>query len=81
LGKPCPHLEENTVPGHRWTCGLRRELGNWDAVLADPRYQDFPGSVYEPAGINCRDWPNGNPCYACKGQQIKAMLAEMSRAA
>jgi hypothetical protein len=38
-GKVCQFLEENTEPGFRWSCGLRRELGSWDAVLADPRYQ------------------------------------------
>lgn len=68
-GEVCPHLEENTEPGFRWSCGLRRELGNWDAVLADPRY---PKDSWAP-GVNCRDWPEGpakyrgcNTCGACK---------------
>jgi hypothetical protein len=37
-GEPCPYLEETTVPGRRWACGLFREIGNWDAVHTDPRY-------------------------------------------
>ncbi len=68
-GKVCQWLEENTEPGYRWSCGLRRELGNWDAVLADPRY---PADSWAP-GVNCRDWPEGPPewrgcntCGACK---------------
>lgn len=46
-GKPCLFLEENTEVGFRWSCGLRRELGSWDAVLADPRYYDGPESPKE----------------------------------
>lgn len=38
-GKPCPHLEEGTVPGRRWACGLLRQTGTWAAVAADPRYR------------------------------------------
>lgn len=37
-GRVCPHLEEFTMPGRRWVCGLLRELGTWDAVLADVRH-------------------------------------------
>ena len=73
LGKPCPHLEENTQPGFRWTCGLRRELGDWDLVLEDKRYIRDVHSVWvslakqadEPV-VNCRDWPDGkNFCRNC----------------
>ena len=38
-GKVCDFLETNNVPGRNYVCGLRRELGSWDAVNADSRYQ------------------------------------------
>ena len=56
----CPFLEENTVDGRRWICGLFRELGDWDLVLKDKRYkatvQDMYDTVPELKGTNCRDW-------------------------
>jgi len=59
-GVICPYVEEDTVPGRRWTCGLLRELGTWDAVLEDERYrtivQDLYNTVPELEGTNCRDW-------------------------
>jgi len=58
-GEPCPYLEENTVEGRHWACGLRRELGNWDAVLASDRYQKAVAPTFDPLGMNCRDWPDG----------------------
>jgi len=70
----CPHLIRNwrdeTGRRRKWACGLRAELGNWDDVLADPRY---PTGAWAP-GVNCRDWPdgedwNGVGCSVCgKGQ-------------
>lgn len=69
-GKVCQFLEENTERGFRWTCGLRRELGNWDKVLADPRYQKEVQPKLRAPGVNCRDWPNkdaGGPCLLCGG--------------
>lgn len=56
-GKPCAYVEENTEPGFRWSCGLRRELGDWDAVLADPRYIAGPGASFGPKGIDCKTFP------------------------
>lgn len=60
-GKVCPFLEENTEPGFRWSCGLRRELGDWDAVLEDERYQQVVQPVWDafPISTNCRDYPDG----------------------
>ena len=56
-GSACPHLEEHTVPGRRWACGLMREHGDWDQVIADPRYlRDVAPHFGE---MNCRDWPDG----------------------
>lgn len=61
-GKICKYVITNYTDenGHhrRWACGLRAELGDWDKVLADHRYQsDVAGSW--ATGINCRDWPDG----------------------
>lgn len=65
-GKPCPFLEENTEPGFRWTCGLRRELGSWDAVIADPRYVPI-GEFFKPFGYNCKTW--SDPEHPCECQK------------
>lgn len=61
-GRSCPLLitdytDEN---GHhrKWACSLRAELGNWDAVLADPRWQAVTKNAWRE-GLNCRDWPDG----------------------
>ena len=72
-GVLCPYLEEYTVDGRRWACGLLRERGTWDKVLKDPRYkgavQALFDTVPELAGMNCRDWPqeydlqSGRCCY------------------
>jgi hypothetical protein len=66
-GKPCRFLEENTVEGRHWACGLRRELGDWDTVQADDRYKTH----VEPHwidGLDCKTWPNpalGQTCSTC----------------
>jgi len=61
-GKPCPLMIENHVDEtgyfRRWACGLRAELGDWDLVIADPRYKEATGTAWTN-GLNCRDWPDG----------------------
>jgi len=67
-GRVCQFLEENTEPGFRWSCGLRRELGNWDAVIIDRRYQQHVAPNIRTKGANCRDYPSstaGGPCQLC----------------
>jgi len=67
-GKVCKFLEENTEPGYRWSCGLRRELGSWDAVITDSRYVNEILPLHRAKGMNCRDWPKpsaGGPCKLC----------------
>ena len=64
-GEVCQYLEKNTVPGRRWACGLRRELGDWDLVLEDSRYKEGPGKHFDTIGINCRDWPDKYPNVKC----------------
>lgn len=60
----CPYLEIATVPGRYWVCGMRRELGSWEAVYADPAYQEIWGETFRcgdfgPASRQC--------CYAESG--------------
>ena len=69
-GKDCPFLEENTVEGRRWACGLMVELGDWDAVIESARYKEVVAPAFEPLDMNCRDWPDGTggnrrPCKEC----------------
>ena len=67
----CKYLEENTVPGRRWVCGLMRKLGSWDAVLASDEYQRDLQPFYDRYGdgtSSCRDWPDpakGQKCKTC----------------
>jgi hypothetical protein len=57
-GQRCPFLEENTIPGRRWVCGLRRELSSWDAVHRDPRYLTVVKPVLKAkGGCDCGDFP------------------------
>lgn len=57
-GEVCPFLEEGTVPGRRWACGLYRELGSWDAVHNSATYRDTVAPVVlRLANANCGDWP------------------------
>lgn len=62
----CKYLLENVVEGRRWACGLRNELGSWDAVHQDPRYvqevkihwlktslKDYDCGQWPPPGFTC----------------------------
>jgi hypothetical protein len=67
-GVPCMFLEKDTVPGRKWACGLRREYGDWDKVIASERYQLNIEPHFGPQGINCKDWPDldaGQSCNEC----------------
>lgn len=56
-GKVCPFLEENTVSGRRWACGLLRELGTWTAVHGDERYLAEVRPAWDRNGVqDCGDW-------------------------
>lgn len=63
-GEACVYVEENTVPGRRWACGLLRELGSWDGVLIDERYIRDVAPKFEAAGLHgmtCKGWPKDYP--------------------
>jgi hypothetical protein len=62
-GKVCTFLEEGTVPGRRWACGLLRECGSWEAVHADARYAPIQ-AAWDKVGIeSCGAWmPKPGQC-------------------
>ena len=77
-GKICPYLEENTVPGRHWVCGLRRELPSWDAVHKDPRY-----IALGFGDILCGDWPEKYPVtdeYRCCFETRPEVLTRIKNA-
>jgi len=63
-GQVCPHLEEGTVAGRRWACGLYREHGSWEKVYASAEYRATAAAasfkVHHP-GYGCGDWPQNIP--------------------
>ena len=38
-GVACPHLETNVEQGFKYSCGLRRRLGNWEDVYVSEEYK------------------------------------------
>jgi hypothetical protein len=67
----CQYLEEYTVPGRRWACGLYRQHGDWQKVHIDPRYLANVKPYWdttELAGQECGEWPRpGVSCPVCGG--------------
>ena len=63
----CPFLEENTVAGRRWSCGLYNKLGSWDKVHRSRDYKQTVQPMYdEMGGGSCGDWPpQGQVCAVC----------------
>jgi hypothetical protein len=66
-GVVCKYLEIDTMPGRHWVCGLMRELGDWDLVIASPEYQKDLVPLYEKyvwphsdVKYNCKTWPSHN---------------------
>ena len=68
-GGVCVYLEENTVEGRRWACGLRRELGSWDKVHESDRYKKSKVGKWfalNHPGFGCGDYPLANTkCETC----------------
>lgn len=68
-GVECRYLEENSEAGRRWSCQLRREHGEWEAVYRDDRYIKNIIPLWEDldCGITrCGDWPGpGQTCGEC----------------
>ncbi len=61
-GVYCRYLRAD-VAGRRWACGLMLELGDWQKVVANPRYQQHVAPKFEPLNkiygvdLNCGNWP------------------------
>lgn len=63
-GEVCPFLEENTVEGRRWACGLYRELGDWNLVHTDQRYLETVQVHWIPTGTpDCGNWFGPGCCF------------------
>ena len=58
-GEVCPYLEEHTVEGRRWACGLLRRAGTWDAVYESVAYKRDVRPRLRAVGLTmeCGDWP------------------------
>lgn len=70
FGEVCQFLEENTVPGRRWACGLRRVYGSWEAAEASQEFQEIvlPKAISVGLGESylCSAWPPaGETCATC----------------
>lgn len=61
-GEVCEYLIENHE-GRRFACGLRAELGSWEAVHDDARYAPI-ALIFNEAGVSlCGEWqPNPTQC-------------------
>jgi len=64
-GVVCKYLEVDTMPERHWVCGLMRELGDWDKVIASDQYQKDIIPLLEkhiwpfyPVKYNCKTWPS-----------------------
>ncbi|MEK9754996.1 MAG: hypothetical protein VW338_17525 [Rhodospirillaceae bacterium] len=65
-GVACLYLEEGTVAGRRWACGLLRALGSWAAVESSPQYQaDVQPMWSRRGGGGCATYPAGKTCAVC----------------
>jgi hypothetical protein len=55
------------MPDRHWVCGLRRRLGSWAKVHADPGYLEHVKPAWQRIGISdCGDWPaKGQTCATC----------------
>ena len=70
----CPHLVVNAAANpaqgqRKYQCGLRAELGSWDAVYADTRYNAVPGSIWvETNTPHCGAWFGGTATWLSEVQ-------------
>jgi hypothetical protein len=54
-GERCAYLVEH-ADGRRFACGLRLELGSWEAVHADPRYAPIQAEWDRCGIVSCGGW-------------------------
>jgi len=68
-GKVCQYVRPSAREGFVWDCGLRADLGSWEAAYASSEYienvKDKVNAV-GGLGLDCGDWPNvGQKCNTC----------------
>ena len=64
----CPHLEEHTVQGRRWACGLLVREGSWERVYQTPEYVRDVRPFFDgwKPDLHCGTWPTpGETCATC----------------
>jgi hypothetical protein len=68
-GEVCEFLQENTVPGRRWACGLLVKYGDWESVYIATEYDSVRTKFMDikfDDDMRCGDWPAlGVKCNAC----------------
>ena len=68
-GEVCQFLEENTVPGRRWACGLLKSYETWEAVYETTYYKTLVKPKLDNmfnTSVDCGDWPRpGEKCGTC----------------
>jgi hypothetical protein len=65
-GEVCPYLEENTVSGRRWACGLLRRLGSWDAVNRSDEYRPIGETWVRVSKMPFNYCEAFNPRHCCR---------------
>lgn len=66
-GKVCSYLEEHTVEGRRWACGLFRKLGSWEKVYETEEYKRDIKPLMDRIGCQCGEYPGDGICAVCDG--------------
>ena len=62
-------MRSSARKGYVWDCGLRADLGSWEAAYASEEYKrDVKEKMNAVGGLglDCGDWPNaGRKCHTC----------------
>ena len=62
----CPWLQEFTMPGRRWVCGLLVEYGTWETMNASPEYQPI-GTYWARNGTRPHNYcQTFDPAFCCR---------------
>ena len=63
--QPCPHLQQHTMPGRRWVCGLLVKYGSWQAMNQSPEYQPI-GEHWLTRGLRFNECELFDPGFCCR---------------
>lgn len=64
-GQVCDYLEEGTVPGRRWACGLLVKYGTWEAMADSVEYGKV-GAHWEAIGHGFNYCETFDPAFCCR---------------